>query len=506
MSKLTSENALALLKDQPASARLRARHVVAVCESLFADAKHLHGLTKTSLKLVRLAAVIRQSAEPPEKLLSAARRLLTVDQGRILRQAVEFDPSQLKGRVRIGRFAEGKDAAMAGVAVRIAALVRIAEGFEASGCQDADLVGIRDDGQAIELCVSGGSSAKRNTGAVARKADWWNRVALRPVRSVVVVTRRCAGAPPIGPQENMADAGRRTLQRQFEQLISRQYGLAYQEDAEYVHEMRVAIRRLRAAIRVFRKEFAGELEAENEQLRALADALGTARDVDVFIEFLRGYLKTCPRKTRPLLAGLMAHEKRLRGRHYRQLQGLFQTEEQGRFLRRLYERLQRPMGAQGGLARARGKRVDEVAGRASKMLRRRLKQVVAFGRRLDLLSSDEQHQLRIACKKLRYTAEFFTDLNPSRLQRLMSVMTQMQDFLGMSHDADVYFACLEEYSLKRYGEQPEPRVAAALRTTRNRLRRIRRECLRKASVVWKSFTAGRSLGGWKKLIASLSGE
>jgi CHAD domain-containing protein len=504
VSKLTSENALALLKDQPATALDRAQHVVAVCESLFAHAKHLHGLTKTSLKLLRLAAVIRQTAPSPENFLNAARELLTADQWRIVRQAVEFDPSQLNGRVRIGRFPQGKDAASSGVAVRIAAIVRIAEALDASGGPDIDLVGIRDDGQTVVLCVSGGSSARRNAAAAARKADWWNRVALRPIRSVVVVTRPCAGLMSIGPQENMAETGRRILLRQLEQMVSRQYGLPYHEDAEYVHEMRVAIRRLRAAIGVFRKGFADGLKAENEQLRTLADALGAARDADVFIEFIRGYLKTCPRKIRPLLAGLLACQKRLRGRHHRQLLGLFQTEDQARFLRRLYQRLQRPVGAQGGLVPARGKRADGAGERARKMLRRRMKQVIAFGRRLDLLSSDEQHQLRIACKKLRYTAEFFTGLCPSSLQRLVNVMTRMQDLLGMSHDADVYSARLEKYSLKRYGEHPGSRAAAALRTTRNRLRRIRRECLRKASVVWKSFTASRSLGEWKKSIASLS--
>lgn len=511
MSKNKSENALALLKDQPATARERARHVVALCESLFAQGKHLHGLTKTSLRLLRMTAVIRQGMATGETtdrtaLYRAARKTLAPAQWQIVHQAVEFEPSRLNGRARLTDLPGDKDAAMVGVVARIAAIVRIAEGLDSAGCQDTSIVGICDDGQEIDICVAKSPSAARNATEALRKTDWWNRVALRPVRSVVVVSEPCVGAISIGPHEDLAEGGRRILLRHLEQLISRQYGLASFDDPEYVHEMRVAIRRLRAAIRVFRKGFAGELESEGEQLRALADALGAARDADVFIEFLERYIETCPRKAQSLLVGLLASEKRQRKRHYQQLQEVFRTRRQRTFLRGLHRRLQRPVGAEGGLARLGRKQPNEASSRARKMLRRRLQRVMDFGRRLDLLTSDEQHQLRIVCKKLRYTAEFFTSAYPSRLQSLMGVVTRLQDLLGMSHDTDVYFDRLERYSLNRYGKKPGTRVLAALRITRARLRRIRKQCLRQAAVVWKSFTASQTQGAWKRLIAAPVGK
>ena len=502
MSKKEREYASVLLEDEPAAVRKRVQHTVGLCESLFVQTKHVHGLTKTSLKLLRVAAVIRQGTAQP-KLLREARRFLTLGQCRIVRQAVEMVASQAIGGARKGQIPEGKDATMAGVAFRIAAILRIAEGLESLGCQDTRIIGIRDDGRAIDVCVADSPSAKKNAIAAMRKADWWNRVALRPIRSVVVAAAdRSAGRLPTGSDASMAEAGRLIFQRQIEQLISRQYGLAYDEDLEYVHEMRVAIRRLRAAIRVFRKGFAGELESECKQLRTLSDALGAARDADVFVEFLTGYMKTCPRRAQPLLTGLIAFEKRQRGRHYGQLLEAFRARGQRTFLRRVYERFQRPIGSEGGLVPSRRKQPEQTASRARKMLRRRLQAVTAYGRRLDLLSSAEQHQLRIACKKLRYTAEFFTGVYSSRLQGLVGVMTRMQDLLGMSHDTDVYFGRLAEYSRKRYGEEPRAPVVAALRTTRARLRRIRKQCLRQAIAVWKSFTDSQTQESWKKLIAT----
>jgi len=362
--------------------------------------------------------------------------------------------------------------------------VQVAEGLSDAGRYSVRIAGIRDSEKDIELCVAANSRAGKHAEAAISHMDLWNRVALRPIRAVVAIRQRCEN----DSHEDLAHVAQQILQRQTEQLISRQYGLAYPEDAEYVHEMRVAIRRLRAAMKVFRRGFAEPLTAESEQLRTIAAMLGKARDADVFIDFLQQYLEICPRKSQPLIEGLLACQKRERARHYRQLRAAFQNREHRLFFQQLYQCFQHPLEA-------------KVAGRPGKTLGRRLRKVTDFGQRLEMLSPDQQHELRIACKKLRYTAEFFAHLYPPRLQRLVAVMTRMQDLLGTSHDADVYFDRLEEYARKQHGQKPGTEVTAALQSTRSYLRRMRKQALRDAVAIWKSFVASSTQTGWKKVVS-----
>lgn len=77
-------------------------------------------------------------------------------------------------------------------------------------------------------------------------------------------------------------------------------------DIERVHDMRVATRRLRAALEVFepcfpRKRWRKALK----QVKALADALGERRDRDVQIEFLKGLAAEIPEADRVVVAALV---------------------------------------------------------------------------------------------------------------------------------------------------------------------------------------------------------
>jgi CHAD domain-containing protein len=67
------------------------------------------------------------------------------------------------------------------------------------------------------------------------------------------------------------------------------------DDVERLHDMRVATRRLRAALEVFRPCFPRkDFRRARKLLKALADALGERRDRDVAIGFLQGFLGDVP--------------------------------------------------------------------------------------------------------------------------------------------------------------------------------------------------------------------
>lgn len=72
-------------------------------------------------------------------------------------------------------------------------------------------------------------------------------------------------------------------------------GVLDMEDIEALHDMRVATRRLRAALEVFAPCFPAKRHRKAlKKVKALADALGERRDRDVAIEFLSEFAGEAP--------------------------------------------------------------------------------------------------------------------------------------------------------------------------------------------------------------------
>jgi len=215
--------------------------------------------------------------------------------------------------------------------------------------------------------------------------------------------------------------------------------LAGCQDPEAIHQLRVAVRRLRAAIAVFRPvvvEATGAALAE--ALDWLQSASGPARDWDVFrLETLAPLLRRLPDDEG--LAALVhradAERERARAaavaaladRRYTGLilQVVLLIQDRG---------WQRPaeLGQLVGPAEEPG----QVFARAQ--VGKRVKAVLKRGRERDEADPASLHELRIACKKLRYTIEFFRDYLPKpRVRDALESLRDLQDCLGSLNDADV---------------------------------------------------------------------
>ena len=98
----------------------------------------------------------------------------------------------------------------------------------------------------------------------------------------------------------------RVLEVRIEELIEHSENVLDVGDIERVHAMRVATRRLRAAIEVFRPCFPrDEGRAALLEVKALADALGERRDRDVAIDALDGFAEAMPSPDRPGIRSLV---------------------------------------------------------------------------------------------------------------------------------------------------------------------------------------------------------
>jgi len=477
----------------------RAGRLATVSGSLFDRTAHLHGLTKTARPLVEIAAVLRgavlagsQTADLGSGRLAALKAAapeLTVSQRRIVLEAAALgEPLDAVGTLRSNGRVEG---ILHEIACRSVAIAEAAIALTCSGTQDADVVAALDDGEAVELLVSGGAEVRDAAALAATMLPRWNAAMLRPIRAVAVY----AGAKPprncLPPAPTAVDLARLILRTQWETFASRVYGLGYGEDIEYVHELRVALRRLRAALRVFRDALDGLVPALREELKRLADALGRVRDADVFLAFLRQYALGAPAEHGPYLRALIRSERRKRQSHFRALLTLFDSEQFAIF-RDTYGPVLTGRASEGGLMALPGASEEPFAFRAPAVLLERLKAVRKHRRDLAASSPDEQHALRIQCKKLRYTAEFLADLYPDGLAAITRPMVAMQDALGDVHDADVYTERVIRYHARRRAVGDDPFAVEARDALLAFLRRRREDALAEAAATWRAFAKDKA--------------
>lgn len=211
----------------------------------------------------------------------------------------------------------------------------------------------------------------------------------------------------------------------LEHFQRNEQGLLHSKDSEFVHQARVALRRLRSAIKLFAPVLPPEFVATYGQTwQTLGSALGEARNWDVFLE-----------ETLPPIAAAFPDDKdikRLRKAAQRKTQsarksiiGLLATREYPRllleFTAAVYTVSQSLPIPLEDFAR---QQISLHARKARKMAIRHAE-----------LSSGERHKMRIAFKKLRYTLEFFAPLLSQRkLKPYLAALSQLQDELGLIND------------------------------------------------------------------------
>jgi len=118
---------------------------------------------------------------------------------------------------------------------------------------------------------------------------------------------RARDVPGFDCDEPFAAAAARVVRVRAAEVFAHSGGVLDVEEIERLHDMRVATRRLRAALEIFeacfpRKRFRKDLK----RVKSLADALGERRDRDVEIEFLAGFAEAAPEAERPALAARIA--------------------------------------------------------------------------------------------------------------------------------------------------------------------------------------------------------
>jgi len=275
------------------------------------------------------------------------------------------------------------------------------------------------------------------------------------------------------------------LRRQLSALLAKEAGTRLGDDVEELHDMRVASRRLRAAIALFGDVLPAEAERLRPDLAWVGQTIGAVRDLDVQLQQLDRWTNVLTpsdqealRRLRSLLEGQRA---RARGEMLESLD----SPRYARLVRRLGTMLRSRSGARTAPARAVAPDLVEARHRALRKAKRQIgpdSDAAAF------------HRLRIATKRYRYALEFLSDVYPGETKRLIRRSVTLQDVLGAHQDAHVAITRLRDLAGNRGAELgPEAvfamgEIAGRYSTSMDEMRiNVPRIYARLGGKAWKRF-------------------
>jgi CHAD domain-containing protein len=279
-----------------------------------------------------------------------------------------------------------------------------------------------------------------------------------------------------------------SLRRSFAALLMHEPGTRLGDDPEALHDMRVAIRRLRAMLALFADALPPRAAGYRATLGWIADALGGVRDLDVQLERLEGWRTQMEADDADALATVA---EVLRGRRVaarRRMLRVLDCARYDRFIQRFAAMLRGPTPRR-GIARR------PIVDSARTSVRTRMRKVRKRGDGIVPTSPPvAYHRLRIDCKKLRYALEAHADVYGKPARRLASSVTALQDLLGCHQDAEVAIS-----DLRAFCERRTPRLSRraifVIGKIAERYEREARRLRRRFLKLYQAATGGR----WKKM-------
>jgi triphosphatase len=256
----------------------------------------------------------------------------------------------------------------------------------------------------------------------------------------VPVRARKGRAPALvlSPDPAAAEAARAVL-RFYLRAFAREAPGARAGEVEPVHQLRVATRRMRAALRLFAPVLPPAMVARTRRdLRVLGRSIGAVRDLDVLAQAVASRSRRLDPELREALDPL---EQTIRERRKAAHAGLRAALDAvgGR-------RLLAPLeGAGGGAPGAR--RDVRLGDLAADLVAPLLHAGIRAGRRIEREAPAEAfHRLRVRLKRLRYALETLRGLGRKRLAMALERLERLQDFLGAHQDAVTQVAWLRAYA------------------------------------------------------------
>ena len=303
----------------------------------------------------------------------------------------------------------------------------------------------------------------------------------------------------------------RNIRKQANALSRQIDGTRTGEDVECLHQARVASRRLRAALSTFRDCWPGRtFRRWRKQIRQFTVALGSARDMDVQVQYIQEILAELPEDKRPCRAGVTRLLLRLRQRREalqpRVIRALDRLESSG-VLKEMRSATDQVLTGQQDNPTFTASAF--VFAQAREHIVRRLYKLVGYqGSLADPGDQQRHHRMRVAAKRLRYTMELFKPAYQDTVDETIAAVKQMQTLLGAVHDSDIWTVDLQTFRDKEqertrqyFGHsRPFKRLAPGIDYLLEHQKEVREQAFSELKQRWGELQDAQM---WERLIQTL---
>ncbi len=313
----------------------------------------------------------------------------------------------------------------------------------------------------------------------------------------------------VNPDASYQFFGAEAVIRRLRALTKLIEGVCHSGDIEYVHKMRVASRRLRTGLGMFKECFPPDRRKDwRRVIENVTQHLGPARDLDVQIEYVRRFTQDHDDPVlQPGLLRFLHHLQTQRtelqdevARAVKQLR----KEPMLRELRKHLRRLRRTSRA-GWQEQFAERYSDDARAIAQRKILRRYREFLAYeGFVPDPSACLELHQMRIAGKQLRYAMELFDPFWLGGLKGYTETIREFQQLLGEMHDCDVWIETLpvalreqRQIAPSQTFETLAPGLQALLNDRRSRREELYRDFHRR-------YREAQAKGFWESLLSALN--
>ena len=269
-----------------------------------------------------------------------------------------------------------------------------------------------------------------------------------------------------------------------DQVLGNLFGTTHSHNPEFLHQLRVGLRRLRSALRTF-----GPLVSERRlrplarELKGLVSQLGNARDWDVFCATLSQRSASLAGPA-PEALRLLKRARAKRNAALKHARDTLGSPAFHRFLLHLMHWMEDAAGHKRGARRAPWRPAVQFGRRA---LARQERKAVRRADGIKWSDPRARHRLRIVVKRLRYACEFFSELLPKKSTRRYLVRLEaVQDVLGELNDIAVGRNLLRE--VERGADDAEVAMVRDLMQARERL------LVKRLGAVWREWRKEAQFG------------
>jgi CHAD domain-containing protein len=431
------------------------RHVTELALRILREVRTVFDLRRADERLLRAAAMLHDIGFPERPSKHVDHSVALLQENRLSEYSLE-EQQYITAIVSLHRRnyrsvlqrSEVTQLANPDRALRLGALLRIADGLDHSHIQDCSIRSLRITRDTVTLRVD--SRFYRNNVAWALgKADLWAECFDRTLN--ILPCKQPKGPRfqgVVSPSDATLEAFRSLLYSQFRLYVDNIAGTCEGSHSEYLHDLRVALRRARMLFTFFKPAIAQlDYKPHRDYVASLTRELGPYRDSQVWIDFLADVSSDPLLLDDPDWHHFLLLEKRRDRRHVPEIARIVKNDANERKSRALSLFLRSELPAAIREQRRTAYR-DFTTRRLHKYIAKLLTQRT--------LTEDDDpevaHDVRKVVRKTRYYAEYADPALPPVVHQLTKRLKAVADALGTMHDMDVH----RERIRRKRGTKPPP--------------------------------------------------